>query len=233
MYGEAVRAVLKEWAPVTAAMLAGLITAVAVMNLLGDNPAVAVLLCVLAVDVARTYVLLKVSGKAASPERIVKRICVDLGFMALLGLILLVIPLTGVLAVYLGLPDAATAVELLWYYFLVLFIVLAVDLYYMGYLVAVENKSLEEALVESARMFRRDKTGTIKKVLAYWAPAMVYFVGNWATEVARGPVAEVLSWITVIVTVLVVIPVMEAVYAVSCGRSSLKNKPAQSFTKGA
>jgi len=73
----------------------------------------------------------------------------------------------------------------------------------------------------------------VKKVMMYWAPAVIYVAGNWATAGAKGPMADVLSWATVIVTVLLVIPMMEAIYVLGCGKGSLKNQSDQSSTRGA
>ena len=227
----------KEWLHVAAIMLAGLLTATAITYITANtpwgSPVITFLIWTIIIGTARTYGLIRFSGKTASLGRIAKRICVDAGFMAMLGLILLVIPLAEFFALYAGVSEVATAVGLLWYYFAILFLVLLVDLFYMGHLVAVEDKSIEDALVESARRFREDKVGTVKKVMMYWAPAVIYVAGNWATAGAKGPMADVLSWATVIVTVLLVIPMMEAVYVLGCGSSNLKNRSDQSSTRGA
>lgn len=220
MYGEALRLLRREWLPVTAATVAGLtaaaVTTHVVAGLFRVGPAIAFLLWLVTIDAARTYVLIRVSGKEAGTGRIAKRVCIDLGFVALLGLILLVIPLTEAFAVYTGRTDVAVAVGLLWYYFLALYVVLLVDLFYMGYLVAVEDRSVEEALVESARRFRKDKGGTVKRAVKYWAPAALYVAGNILTGSVKGPLADAVAWGTVVVTAVLVVPLMEAAYVVAC-----------------
>lgn len=218
-YSEAVKLLTREWKAVTLAMLTGILITFCLAYILAStgqvNVAIILALAMTTIDMARTYVLIRITGKKVDWKKIAKRLCVDLGFLALLGLILVVLPATEAFAEYLERYDVAAIIGILWYFFLALYIVLIVDLFYMGYLVAVEDMSVEEALIESAKRFRKGKIETVKKAVMYWAPMLIYFIGNWLAGQTSGAIATAITWGTIIITALVVLPLMEATYTVS------------------
>ena len=160
------------------------------------------------VDIGRTVALQEMAGKK-NIHGVIRRICVDLGFASLAALLIVVLPLTQAFAVSIGNYHAATVIGLLWYFLAAVFILLLVKLFRIGYLVAVQGKTLEEALIESARAFRRDKWGELRRTILYWAPASLWVIIN-AAVAATG--STVLAVFGTVLMGAVIVPFMEATY---------------------
>lgn len=224
MYKRAVDLIRKDWLPILATALGGMLVATLGASAI-NNSVIALLFWLIVVDVARTYVLIRLSGKEISIKRIAKRLWIDAGFLALLGLILIVLPFVFVVAKGAMVAEVVVASTILWYYFIALYIVLSIDLFYAGYLAVVEDKGVIEAVVESAGKFRKDKAGTIKKAVICWAPALIFIIWDVITN-GNG-------WVALIIMGAGIIPLMEATYAVACGCSNLKNQSDHSSKEGA
>ena len=162
-------------------------------------------------DVGRTVALQEMAGKK-DVYGITRRICVDLGFASLMALLVVVLPLTQAFAASIGNYHAATVIGLLWYFLAAVFILFLVELFRMGYLVAVQGKTIEEALIESARAFRRDKWGELRRTILYWAPASLWVIIN-AAVAATG--STILAVFGTVLMGAVIIPFMEATYIVA------------------
>ena len=165
------------------------------------------------IDIGRTAALQEMAEKIDA-RGIMRRICVDLGFLALLALIIIVIPLTQAFAVSIRNYGAATVIGILWYFLLAVFVLFLVEFFRTGYLMAVEGKTIEEAVLESARAFRRKKWEEIQHTLLYWAPTVIWIAMNAAVAVTGSTTLAILG---IFLLGAAIIPFMEATYVVVNG----------------
>jgi len=213
MYKNAVRT-LKKNPRAALYSLISTITAVITAYILGMGGGiwsiVGAAIAAIIVDTGRTVALQEMAGKK-DIHRVMRRICVDLGFASLAALLIVVLPLTQAFAVSIGNYHAATVIGFLWYFLAAVFILFLVELFRMGYLVAVQGKTLEEALIESVRAFRRDKWSEVKRTVLYWAPVSIWVIINAAVAATGSTTLAILG---IVIMGAVIIPFMEATYIV-------------------
>ncbi|MDN5358748.1 MAG: hypothetical protein PWP76_591 [Candidatus Diapherotrites archaeon] len=175
--------------------------------------ALGIVIALIVLDIGRSRTLTILGGKG-DWKGVWRRICVDSGFLALASLLVLILPISEAVAVMQGDYVTASVIGILWYYLLAVYILFLVEFFPMGYLVAVKGKSVEGALIESAKMFRRGKWRQMKRAIIYWAFIVVWVLINWIVTLLNGTAATMVSIVALLFAGAFLIPYMEAVYVV-------------------